>query len=291
VPSGTDEIDEVARNCGECETIHKVLAAQRRPPRRGKLGASDAPCLGSFNTLQKPFLTVIVIPTTELRGSLVYAPGGQPGAGSRSPVDAAGIHRAFAALGFRQIHLHDIDADSGRDDNEALIAEIVRDAAAEVLVSGGVLAEERVDRLIDAGVSQVIFSSTDDDDRDALLRLAEAFPGRLILRADLGDPIFGRRAGRHHAEDMVDLATELSSLPLGGLAVHGASPDGFQGAPRRYIEDLVEAASVPVFCRTEAASIGELRALEHLGIAATVLGSSLFNGRLDAQAVAHHFDS
>jgi len=46
-----------------------------------------------------------------------------------------------------------------------------------------------------------------------------------------------------------------------------------------------------VFCRTEAASIGELRALEHLGIAATVLGSSLFNGRLDAQAVAHHFDS
>src|SRR6476469_8071573 len=240
VPNGTDEIDEVARNCGECETIHKVLAAQRRPPRRGKFGASDAPCLGSFNALQEPFLTVIVIPTAELRGSLVYAPGGQPGGGSRSPVDPAGTHRAFAALGFRQIHLHDIDADSGRDDNEALIAEIVRDSGAEILVSGGVLAEERVDRLIDAGVSQVIFSSDDDDDRDALSRLAEAFPGRLILRADLGDSIFGRRGGRRHADDMVDLATELSSLPLGGLAVHGASPDGFQGAPLRFIEDLVE---------------------------------------------------
>jgi phosphoribosylformimino-5-aminoimidazole carboxamide ribonucleotide (ProFAR) isomerase len=234
---------------------------------------------------------VIVIPTAELRGSLVYAPGGQPGGSSRAPVDPAATHRAFADLGFLQIHLHDIDADFGTDCNETLIAEFVRDASAEVLVSGGVLAEDRIDQLIEVGVSQVVFSPNGDDD-DALARLAEAFPGRLILRADLGDPLFGRRAGRRRgAEDMVDLATDLSSLPLGGFAVHGASSDGFPGAPLRFIEDLVEASSVPVFCRTEATSIGELRALEDLGIAATILGASLFNGRLDAQAVAHHFDS
>ena len=233
---------------------------------------------------------MIVIPTAELRGSLVYPPTSQPGTGSRSPVDPAATHRAFTALGFRHIHLHDIDADSGRDHNEALIAEIVRDSAAEVLVSGGVLAEERLDRLIDVGVGQVVFSPSDDDD-DALARLAEAFPGRLILRADVEQP-FGRRGVvRRGVEDMVDLATEVSLLPLGGLVVHCASSDGFPGAPLRFIEELVEASSVPVFCRTEAGSIGELRALEHLGIAATVLGSSLFNGRLDAQAVAHHFDA
>jgi len=89
---------------------------------------------------------------------------------------------------------------------------------------------------------------------------------------------------------MVDLANELSGLPLAGLAVHKLSSDGFPGAPLRFVEDLVEAADVPVFCRTEVTSIGELRALEDLGIAATVLGSSLFDGRLDAEAVAHHFE-
>jgi phosphoribosylformimino-5-aminoimidazole carboxamide ribonucleotide (ProFAR) isomerase len=228
---------------------------------------------------------VIVIPTAELRGSLAYPPQGTASA-CRAPVDPAATHRAFTALGFRQIHLHDLDADSGRDHNEQLIAEIARDSAAEIVVSGGSLSEDRLDRLIDIGVSQVILGRAEDDDGEALARLADAFPGRLIVRADLGDPLFGRRGGRRVSADMVDLANELA-----GLAVHGASSDGFQGAPLRFVEDLVEASSVPVFCRTEAANIGELRALEHLGIAATVLGYSLFNGQLDAQAVVHHFDS
>lgn len=234
---------------------------------------------------------MIVIPTAELRGSCVYTPASQQGAIARVPVDAAATHRAFTTLGFRQIHLYDLDADSGRDLNEALISEIARESTAEILVSGGPVSEDRLDRLIEAGVGQVILGRGDDDDEDSLARLADSFPGRLIVRADLADPLFNRRGRRRLSSDMVDLANELASLPLAGLAIHGASSDGFQGAPLRFVEELVEASSVPVFCRTEAAGIGELRALEHLGIAATVLGYSLFNGQLDAQAVVHHFDS
>jgi phosphoribosylformimino-5-aminoimidazole carboxamide ribotide isomerase len=229
---------------------------------------------------------VIVIPTAELRGSQVYAPA------TRVPVDAAGTHRAFATLGFKQMHLHDLDADSGRDLNEALIAEIVRDSSIEVLLSGGGLSEDLVERLIDAGVAQVILGPGPDVDIDTLARLADSFPGRLIVRADLGDPLFSRRSGRRPSPtEMIDLANELDSSQIGGFAVHGVSGDGFPGNHLRFVEDLVEVASVPVYYRTEASTIGELRALEHLGIAATMLGSSLFNGQLDAQAIAHHFDS
>ena len=234
---------------------------------------------------------MIVIPTAELRGSFVYMSTSQQGAASRAPVDAGVTHRALTNLGFRHIHLYDVDADSGRDLNEPLIAELARESTAEIIVSGGPVSEDRLDRLIDSGVSQVILGRGGDDDEDSLARLADSFPGRLIVRADLGDPLFNRRGGRRNSADMVDLANELASLPLAGLAVHGASSDGFQGAPLRFVEDLVEASSVPVFCRTEAAGIGELRALEDLGVAATVLGYSLFTGQLDAEAVVHHFDS
>lgn len=206
-------------------------------------------------------------------------------------MDAAATHRSFAGLGFHQIHLHDTDAESGREQNDSLIAEIARDSALEILVSGGAMSEDRVERLIDAGVSQVILGQGHSD-IDALGRLAESFPSQIIVRADLGDPLFNRRNGRRNSSaDMVDLAGELSALPIGGLAVHGLSANGFPGAPLRFVEDLVEASAVPVLCRTEASNIGELSALEHLGIAATLLGSSLFSGQLDAQAVAHHFGS
>ena len=236
---------------------------------------------------------MIVIPTAELRGSFVYAPVGNQGrSAARTPVDADATHRAFTALGFRQIHLYDVDSDSGRDQNETLIAEIARDAAAEIIVSGGAISEERIERLVDIGVGQIIVVLSEDDDKDTLARAVDSFPGQLIVRVDVIDPLFGRRGSRWQvAAEMLDLANELASLPLAGLAVHGASSDGFQGAPLRFIEDLVETSSLPVFCRTEATGVGELRALEHHGVAVTVLGSSLFDGQLDAQAVAHHFDS
>lgn len=234
---------------------------------------------------------MIIIPTAELRGSLAYAPSTQPGSASRTPVDVASTHRAFAALGFCQVHLHDLDADSGRDQNEVLIAEIAQNASVNILVSGGSFSVDRVDRLMDIGVSQLILGRRGDNDIDSLAGLADSFPGRLIVRADMANLLSGRRSGRHHSSsDMVDFANELSDLPLGGLAVHGLSSEGFPGAPLRFVEDLVEASTIPVFCRTEVTSVGELRALENLGIAATVLGSSLFDGRLDAEAVAHLFE-
>ena len=90
---------------------------------------------------------------------------------------------------------------------------------------------------------------------------------------------------------MLDLANDLSSIPIGGIFVHGLSSDGFPGAPLRFVEDVVEVSGLPVFCRTEATSVAELWALEHLGIAAALLGSSLYDGQLDAGTVAHHFDS
>jgi len=235
---------------------------------------------------------VIVIPTAELRGSYVYAPASLSDPSARTPVDPAATVRAFSMLGFRLIHLYDVDADSGRNINETLVAEIARETSVEVLVSGGELSEDRVDRLVDAGVARMITGPGPDNDIELLARLSDAFPGRLIVRVDLGGPHFSRRAAkRPSASDMIDVANELASLQIGGLAVHGSSVDGFSGVSLGVIEDLVEVSSVPVFCRTEASSVGELRALEHSGIAATLLGSSLFNGQIDAQAVVHHFDS
>lgn len=235
---------------------------------------------------------MIVIPSAELRGSYVYAPASFSDRSARTPLDGRAILRAFTALGFRRIHLYDVDADAGRNCNEELVAEIARDTSIEVVISGGEPSEDRLDRLTESGVANVIMGLGPDDDIETLARLADSFPGRLIVRADVGDPLFSRRAGkRPSADDMIDVANELASTQIAGLAVQGLSVDGFAGAPLGVIEDLVEASSVPVFCRTEASTVGQLRALEHLGVAATLLGSSLFNGQIDAQSVAYHFDS
>jgi len=189
------------------------------------------------------------------------------------------------------MHLHALDGLNGTDLNDALIADFVREGSLEIVVSGLNLSDDRLERLLDAGVDQFIVEA-EAGDIDGLARLADSFPDRLVVRADARDDGFARRTGSRRRDlDTIDLAGELSSLPIAGIAVQLLSSDGFPGCSPHLVEELVDVVTVPVFCRTEAGSIGELRALEHVGVAVALLGASLYSGSLDARAVAQHFDS
>lgn len=233
---------------------------------------------------------MIIIPTADLRGSSVYAPADGRRRASE-PLDAFSTYRTFASIGFRRMHLHQLDGDARTDLSDAFIAEFARDSSLELVVSAAQLPDDRLERLLEAGVGQFIVAA-DAGDIEEVARLADAFPDCLIVRADSGDETFGRRAGSRRRElDTIDLAAELSSLPIAGVAVHMLSPDGFLGCPLNVVEELVDISTAPVFCRTDVSTVGELRALEHIGVAATLLGASLYSGRLDVRALAQHFDS
>jgi phosphoribosylformimino-5-aminoimidazole carboxamide ribotide isomerase len=55
------------------------------------------------------------------------------------------------------------------------------------------------------------------------------------------------------------------------------------------LEELVEMSSFPIMSAGGAASMDALRALEHRGISAVVLGCALYSGALEPRAVAAEF--
>jgi phosphoribosylformimino-5-aminoimidazole carboxamide ribotide isomerase len=236
---------------------------------------------------------MIVIPAVDLReGACVQLVGGEYDAERVRIEDPVAVAREWARLGFRRLHVVDLDAATGRGSNAALVEEIVRDGGVDaVQAGGGVRDEDAVERLLAAGAAAVVVGTRGVEDPDWLADLADHYPGEIILAADVRERrVVTRGWARTLPRNVVDLVEELAGLPLAAIMVTAVHREGqLQGTDLPLMEDVAEAATVPVFASGGVASLGELRALADRGVAGAILGMALYTGAIDPRAAVEEF--
>jgi len=235
---------------------------------------------------------MIAIPAVDLReGACVQLVGGDYSNERVRLTDPLGVAREWARYGFRRLHVVDLDAATGRGSNGDIVAELMRDTSAELQVGGGVRSSTQVDELLAAGANAVVVGTRALEDGDWLARLATAYPNEIIVAADVRDRrVVTRGWTRTLPREIVDVTEELSTLPLAGLLVTAVHREGrMQGADLFLMEDVVEAASFPVYASGGIASMNDLRALDDRGVSAAILGMALYTGALDPWQTAEEF--
>jgi phosphoribosylformimino-5-aminoimidazole carboxamide ribotide isomerase len=236
---------------------------------------------------------MLVIPAVDLReGACVQLVGGEYDAERVRLDDPLAVAREWARLGFRRLHVVDLDAATGRGSNVALVEEIVRYGGFDaVQVGGGVRDEEAVERLLGFGAVAAVVGTRGLEDPDWLTELAERYPGEIILAADVRERrVVSRGWTRTLPRTVVDVVEELAGVPLAALLVTAVHREGqMQGTDLPLMEDVAEAATVPVLASGGIATIQDLRALADRGVAGAVLGMALYTGAIDARAVIEEF--
>lgn len=233
---------------------------------------------------------MIAIPTVDLQNGACAKPIG-PSTSDFPTGDPLSVVRALAALGFHRVQINDRDAESGPGSNTALVEDIVRDGAADIQVAAGVQSLDQIERLSDAGACRIILAPRALDEPEWLMHVADLFPGLLIVATDVRERRVVTRGWVHGLPlDILDLAEDLSGIPLGGLLVSSDHRDGqHTSGDLALLEDVAEACEFPVIAAGGVATMDDLRALEHRGIAGAVLGSVLYSGALELRAVAREF--
>jgi phosphoribosylformimino-5-aminoimidazole carboxamide ribotide isomerase len=235
---------------------------------------------------------MIAIPAVDLReGACVQLVGGEYTNERIRLVDPVAVARDWARYGFRRLHVVDLDAATGRGSNGDIVAELMRDTAAELQVGGGVRSTEQVDDLLSSGARAVVVGTRALEDADWLVRLATTYPNEIIVAADVRDRrVVTRGWTRTLPREIVDVTEELSTLPLAGLLVTAVHREGrMQGADLFLMEDVVESASFPVYASGGIASSSDLRALADRGVSAAIVGMALYTGALDPWQTAEEF--
>jgi len=236
---------------------------------------------------------VIVLPAVDLReGACVQLVGGAYADERVRLDDPLAAAREWARLGFRRLHVVDLDAATGRGSNADVVEELVRHGGFDaVQVGGGVRDEDAVDRVLVLGAAAAVVGTRGVEDPDWLAEAAERFPGALVLAADVRERLVVTRGWeRTLPKRVTDLVEELAGVPLAGILVTAVHKEGqMQGVDRRLIEDVVEVATVPVLASGGVGSVQDLRVLADCGAAGAVVGMALYTGALDARAVAEEF--
>ena len=237
---------------------------------------------------------MIVIPAVDLRdGACVQLVGGEYSRERVRLEDPVWVAHAWAQQGFRRLHVVDLDAATGRGENRALVRDILAIGELEVQVGGGVRSIERIEELLDAGAVRVVLGTRALEEPDWLAEAASLFPGELIVAADVRDRrIVTRGWARTLPRHVLDVVSELDDLPLAGIMVTAVHKEGQLGGPDlALMEDIVEATALPVMASGGIATAGDLRALEHRGIAGAIIGMALYTGALDPRALAQEFEA
>ncbi len=218
----------------------------------------------------------------------VASDGSTHSAFSEDPLDVA---RDFARIGFRRLHLVDLDAASSQASNETSIRRLLDDAVATVQVAGGVRTSDRVAELIEDGADCVVVGTRALDDADWVADICGTWPGRIIVSVDIRDRrLITHGWTRETRRSAIDVVEELSALPLAAVLVTALhARGGSESTDLALLEDLVAESSAPVLAGGAISTLAELRALEDRGLAGAIVQIALRSGIQDAQRIAEEF--
>jgi phosphoribosylformimino-5-aminoimidazole carboxamide ribotide isomerase len=237
---------------------------------------------------------MIVIPAVDLRaGKCVQLVGGSYDQESLRLDNPSEVARGWTQLGFERLHLVDLDAATGRGSNAELIREILRDVEAGFQVGGGVREADDIERLLREGADRVVIGTRALTEPWWLEEMAGAFPGQLIVAADVrGRNVVTLGWSRTRARDVLSYVEELNDLPLAGVLVTAVHLEGqMQGTDLFLMEDVVESSAHPVTASGGISTPADLRDLAERGVSAAVIGMALYTGAFDARSIAEEYST
>ncbi|MCQ2071422.1 MAG: HisA/HisF-related TIM barrel protein, partial [archaeon] len=162
---------------------------------------------------------MIVIPAVDvLDHKVVQLVGGMPGSQQVILPDPFETAMDWVGKGAKYLHLVDLDAAFGKEDNSDVFCRIIRECGVPCEVGGGIRSAEQIAKYVDAGVDRVVVGTKAVTDVAWLEEMANRFPGKLVLGMDVKDGKIAIKGWQESAQKSIEEMFEIiSKLPMAGV--------------------------------------------------------------------------
>jgi phosphoribosylformimino-5-aminoimidazole carboxamide ribotide isomerase len=186
----------------------------------------------------------------------------------------------FRAAGARRLHIVDLDgAKAGGPVQANLVGRMAAAAGVPCQVGGGVRTFETAAAYLAAGLERVVVGSVAIEEPELLVRMARAFPGRVVLGLDARD---GKVAVRGWLDTStllaVDVARRHADLPLAAIVYTDIASDGTLAGPNvAGLEEMLAAAAAPVIASGGIATLDDIGRVAAIGCTGCIVGRALYD--------------
>lgn len=207
--------------------------------------------------------------------------------------DPGAMAREWAAAGASSIHVVDLDgALAGESRNLTAIRAIMEQGGIPIEVGGGIRNMSHIERLLTAGVHQVILGSAAVKNPQLVKDACRAYPGRIVVGIDAknGDvAVEGWEASGHIQAE--ELAKKMADVGVERIIFTDIARDGMlSGVNVEATVAVAKASGLKVTASGGVASLEDLKILkkrETDGVEGCIIGKALYTGAIDLrQAVA-----
>ena len=198
--------------------------------------------------------------------------------------DPATIAVDFARAGAERLHVVDLDAARGGQDNRPVI-EAVIEAGLTVQVAGGVRTSAQVEAWIGAGAGAVVMGTAAVREPELLAECAHRFPAHVMAALDVRDGM-PAVSGWTETEplEISELIPRWNVLPLAGMILTCTDRDGTLAGPDlETLARVLTMTEMPVQYGGGVGSLSDIRHVRETGAAAVILGRSLYEGKLSLE--------
>ena len=193
--------------------------------------------------------------------------------------------RQFLEAGAKNLHVVDLDgAKDGTLSNYDTIAALAKQGGLYIEVGGGIRTEARIETYLSLGAGRCILGSVAVTDFEFTARVLKKYGDRIAVGVDAKDGLVAIHGWKDvSAEPGIDFCKRLADAGCTAVIYTDIARDGaMQGTNMELYRQL--AKEVPELKITASGGISfesELVELDQMGVAAAILGKSLYTGALD----------
>ena len=234
---------------------------------------------------------MILFPAIDLKGgACVRLVRGEMASATVFNDDPAAQARRFADMGFAWLHVVDLDgAFAGRSVNGEAVRAIRTAVDLRIQLGGGIRDCAAIEAWIALGIDRVVLGTAALRNPALVREAAKDYPARIAVAIDARD---GRVAVQGWAETSkigaIELALRFADSGVAAMIYTDIARDGaLTGVDAAAIGAFARRIDVPVIASGGIVSIrdiADLKAHENDGIAGTICGRALYDGRIDPQA-------
>ena len=231
---------------------------------------------------------MMIIPAVDiLDHKVVQLVGGVPGTEQVVLPDPVTVAADWRAKGAKRLHVVDLDSALGKGHNAQVIRRIVQASDVPVQVGGGVRSTEVAEYLLDCGADRVIVGTKGLKDPAWLSKMAEMHPKRMVLALDMKN---GKVQTHGWKEDSgLDLRTlfkDIADMPLAGVLHTNVDVEGqAKGIDADAVRGFVSSCPHLTIVSGGITDMRDVDLLEGMGIKESVVGLSLYTGKLNANDI------
>ena len=204
--------------------------------------------------------------------------------------DPVAVAKDFEALGFRRLHIVDLDgAKSKHIVNDAVLCGITSATSLTVDFGGGIKTEEDIEKAFEAGAAMVTIGSVAVTDPELFIGWLKKYgPEKLILGADVRNGMISINGWKEDSsEPLLPFLRKYIDAGVVNVLCTEISKDGtLQGpAVALYKEVMANYPQLHLIASGGVSRQEDIEELEREGIPAVVFGKAIYEGRIDLKSL------